>query len=79
MDMIPAMKLARREGVQVVVTQFPSRGISRELIEDADSAGNTWTRRLDFQKLRRRGFQHQRTWAKKGEFRRICYAELLCF
>lgn len=36
MDMIPAMKLARREGVQVVMIEFPEQNISKELIEDAD-------------------------------------------
>jgi uncharacterized LabA/DUF88 family protein len=36
LDMIPAMKLARREGVQVVMVQFDKRNISTELVEDAD-------------------------------------------
>jgi uncharacterized LabA/DUF88 family protein len=36
MDMIPAMKLARREGIQVVVVQVGSRRLSPELIEDSD-------------------------------------------
>ncbi len=35
-DMIPAMKLARREGVQVVVVEVGGTRISKELIEDAD-------------------------------------------
>jgi uncharacterized LabA/DUF88 family protein len=36
MDMIPAMKLARREGVQVAMVQLDTRKISTELVEDAD-------------------------------------------
>jgi uncharacterized LabA/DUF88 family protein len=36
MDMIPAMKLARREGVQVAMVQLDMRKISSELVEDAD-------------------------------------------
>jgi uncharacterized LabA/DUF88 family protein len=36
LDMIPAMKLARREGVQAVMVQFDKRNISTELVEDAD-------------------------------------------
>lgn len=36
MDMIPAMKLARREGVQVAMVRLDTRKISTELIEDAD-------------------------------------------
>jgi uncharacterized LabA/DUF88 family protein len=35
-DMIPAMKLARREGVQVIVVQVGGTRISKELIEDSD-------------------------------------------
>ncbi len=35
-DMVPAMKLARREGVQVVVVAVGGTRISPELIEDAD-------------------------------------------
>jgi len=35
-DMIPAMKLARREGVQVVVIELDGRRIKPEMIEDAD-------------------------------------------
>lgn len=35
-DMIPAMKLCRREGVQVCVTQVGATRVSKELIEDAD-------------------------------------------
>jgi len=36
MDMIPAMKLARREGVQVVVVELDGRKVSQEMVEDAD-------------------------------------------
>lgn len=36
MDMIPAMKLARREGVQVVIVELVGRRVSPELVEDAD-------------------------------------------
>lgn len=35
-DMIPAMKLARREGVQVVLVAVDGRRLSSELIEDCD-------------------------------------------
>ena len=35
-DMIPAIKLARREGVQVVLVNIPGRKLNHELIEDAD-------------------------------------------
>jgi uncharacterized LabA/DUF88 family protein len=35
-DMVPAMKLARREGVQVVVVQVGKKHLSHQLIEDAD-------------------------------------------
>ena len=35
-DMIPAMKLARREGVQVIVANVSGRRPAAELIEDAD-------------------------------------------
>ncbi len=34
--MVPAMKLARREGVQVIVVAVGGTRISKELIEDAD-------------------------------------------
>ena len=36
LDMIPAMKLARREGVQVGLVEVQGRPLSSELIEDAD-------------------------------------------
>ena len=36
LDMIPAMKLARREGVQVAIVQVIGKRISPELIEDSD-------------------------------------------
>lgn len=36
MDMIPAIKLARREGVQVVIVQVGNRKPPADLIEDAD-------------------------------------------
>jgi uncharacterized LabA/DUF88 family protein len=36
LDMIPAMKLARREGVQVAVVQIVGKSIHSELIEDSD-------------------------------------------
>lgn len=36
LDMIPAMKLARREGVQVGIVQVVGKRISPELIEDSD-------------------------------------------
>lgn len=35
-DMIPAMKLARREGVQVAVVELDGRGVKPEMIEDSD-------------------------------------------
>jgi len=35
-DLVPAIKLARREGVQVIVTQVGNVRLSPELIEDAD-------------------------------------------
>jgi len=35
-DMIPAMKLARRAGIQVILVQFGGHRIVKELIEDAD-------------------------------------------
>lgn len=35
-DMIPAIKLARREGVQVILVGIPGRKLNHELIEDAD-------------------------------------------
>lgn len=35
-DMIPAMKLARREGVQVVTVELDGRRIKPEIIEDSD-------------------------------------------
>jgi uncharacterized LabA/DUF88 family protein len=35
-DMVPAMKLARREGVQVILTQVGSHRVSPQLIEDSD-------------------------------------------
>lgn len=35
-DMIPAMKLARREGIQVVLVNIQKRKLTEELIEDAD-------------------------------------------
>lgn len=35
-DMIPAMKLARREGVQVIVVEFAGRKLRPEMVEDAD-------------------------------------------
>lgn len=35
-DMIPAMKLARREGVQVGLVEVAGRPLSPELVEDAD-------------------------------------------
>lgn len=35
-DMIPAMKLARRQGVQVVVVEVSGRRLAPELIEDSD-------------------------------------------
>jgi uncharacterized LabA/DUF88 family protein len=36
LDMIPAMKLARREGVQVAIVQIVGKKISSELVEDSD-------------------------------------------
>lgn len=35
-DMIPAMKLARREGVQVVLVELDGRRLRPEMVEDAD-------------------------------------------
>jgi uncharacterized LabA/DUF88 family protein len=35
-DMIPAIKLARREGIQVVLVNVPKRSLIDELVEDAD-------------------------------------------
>lgn len=35
-DLVPAMKLARREGVQVVVVQVGRKHLSHQLIEDSD-------------------------------------------
>lgn len=35
-DMIPAMKLARREGVQVVIVRVANLKLARDLMEDAD-------------------------------------------
>ena len=35
-DMIPAIKLARREGIQVALVSVDGRRLSKELIEDAD-------------------------------------------
>jgi uncharacterized LabA/DUF88 family protein len=40
LDMIPAMKLARREGVQVGVVQVVGKTLRVELIEDADFVRN---------------------------------------
>ena len=39
-DMIPAIKLARREGIQVVLINVPKRTLTSELIEDADLVRN---------------------------------------
>ena len=36
LDMIPAMKLARREGVQVAIVQVVGKKIPSELVEDSD-------------------------------------------
>jgi uncharacterized LabA/DUF88 family protein len=36
LDMIPAMKLARRKGVQVAIVQVAGKHLSPELIEDSD-------------------------------------------
>jgi uncharacterized LabA/DUF88 family protein len=36
LDMIPAMKLARREGVQVAIVQVAEKHLHHELIEDSD-------------------------------------------
>jgi uncharacterized LabA/DUF88 family protein len=36
LDMIPAMKLARREGVQVAIVQVAGKHLHHELIEDSD-------------------------------------------
>jgi uncharacterized LabA/DUF88 family protein len=36
LDMIPAMKLARREGVQVAIVQVAEKHLHPELIEDSD-------------------------------------------
>ncbi len=36
LDMIPAMKLARREGVQVAIVKVVGKKISTELVEDSD-------------------------------------------
>ena len=36
LDMIPAMKLARREGVQVAIVQVVGKKLSPELVEDSD-------------------------------------------
>lgn len=35
-DMVPAIKLARREGLQVVLAEVPGRRLNAELIEDSD-------------------------------------------
>ncbi|MBS0416214.1 MAG: NYN domain-containing protein [Proteobacteria bacterium] len=35
-DLIPALKLARRSGIQVVIAQIGSFNLHRDLVEDAD-------------------------------------------
>ncbi|HTB81001.1 MAG TPA: NYN domain-containing protein [Opitutaceae bacterium] len=39
-DMVPAIKLARREGIQVILAQLPKRALINELVEDADLVRN---------------------------------------